>query len=75
MNVKNWLRNADALQRQQLADEAKTSVGYLWQLAGDHRKPGVEKAKALVSASELITPDMPLSLADLRPDIWGRSVA
>lgn len=75
MNLKNWMKKTDSAQRQRLADCADTSVGYLWQLAGGHRKPGVETAKALVKASQRVTPTAPMTLDALRPDIWGERVA
>lgn len=69
------MKTADQGQREALAKEAETSVGYLWLLAGGHRRAGVGKAKALVSAAAKVTPGMPLTLAELRPDIWGLEAA
>ncbi len=75
MNMKIWMKKASQEQRDALAAEANTSVGYLWQLAGGHRRAGVDMAKALVKASIKVTPDSALTLDGLRPDIWGLQVA
>ena len=37
----NWLKNATEEERSLIAKEAGTTVAYLWQLAGKHRKPSV----------------------------------
>lgn len=57
MNVKQWMAKATEDEREKVAKEAKTSVGYLWQLSGNHRQPSPRMAKALEVASRKITPD------------------
>lgn len=50
-----------------LAKKANTSPSYLSQCAGGHRKPSPSLAKKLVAA------DARLTLASLRPDVYGRA--
>lgn len=71
MDLKTWLNSATPEERETLADKAETGVNYLWQIAGGHRKPTPEKVKAIVKASEEVTPDRILDKAKIRPDIWG----
>ncbi|GAB3099812.1 hypothetical protein G8770_03670 [Aestuariicella hydrocarbonica] len=75
MKLNSWMKEASPELRSKLAAEARTSVGYLWQLAGEHRKPGAVMARRLVDASFVVTPDKPLRLEDLRPDIWDFKAA
>lgn len=38
-DMQAWLTHASADERQRVADESGISVGYLWLIAGGHRKP------------------------------------
>lgn len=62
--LREWLRGASDAERERVAKAAATSVAYLWQLAGGHRKPSIELASRLQVASSGT-----LTLAGLRPDI------
>ena len=55
-------------EREEVAKQAGTTVDYLWQLAGGHRKPSVELAKRLEAASKKIGKHM--RRHELRSDIW-----
>lgn len=57
MNVKHWLAATTEQERDQVAAEAGTTVGYLWQLSGHHRTPSPTLAANLEKASRRITPD------------------
>lgn len=65
MDMQTLLRSLEPDGREQLAKSAKTSVGYLYLIAGGHRNPSPKLAKKLVEA------DPRLTLAELRPDLWG----
>ena len=62
--LREWLHGATEADRERLAKEASTSVAYLWQLAGGHRKASIELASRLQAASAGA-----LTIAGLRPDI------
>lgn len=64
MDLQQWLRDASPDERERVATAVQTSVAYLYQLAGGHRRPGIDLAKRL--ASETGVPR-----AALRPDVWG----
>lgn len=68
MALKHFLNTLTSEQREALAVQAQTSVGYLDQLKGGHRKPGPALARRLVAASR-----GGLTLADVRPDLWGEA--
>jgi len=57
MNVKDWWGSTTHAERTLVADEANTTVGYLAQLAGGHRRPRQSLAAALEAATKLHTPD------------------
>lgn len=57
MNIYDWMEAASAEERERLAIEAKTSVAYLHQLKGGHRKPSRSLAERLETASNKITPE------------------
>ena len=61
MQLKEWMNKATAEEREALAKAASTSVGYLWQISGYHRKPSSYLAKDLEQASAAVTPDRVLS--------------
>lgn len=70
MNIKDFLNNLTPVAVAEFAARAETTVGHLAQLKGGHRKPSPEFAKRLVAASFGV-----LTLAELRPDVWGQLVA
>ncbi|MCP1446421.1 transcriptional regulator with XRE-family HTH domain [Pseudomonas sp. GGS8] len=63
--MQEWLKKATAKERDQVAAEAGTSVGYLYQIAGGHRKPSLELSKKLQAAS-----CGELTIQGLRPDLY-----
>lgn len=67
--MKTLLHELSDPEREALAREAKTSVGYLWQIAGRHKKPGKDLCERLVEAEPRLT------FAELRPDLWGPQAA
>lgn len=66
--MKTFLKQASPTEREALAEEVGTSVGYLYLLAGDHRRPSPALCHRLVAAQGK------LSLSELRPDIWVAAV-
>lgn len=68
--LRDWLGQTPNPKRQEVADTAGTSVAYLWQLAGGHRKASLEMAKRLQDASAGA-----LTIEGLRPDIFGSKAA
>ena len=64
--LRTWLSKTPPEQRQRVAEDAETSVAYLWQLSGGHRKASLEMAKRLQDATE-----GQLTIEGLRPDIFG----
>lgn len=75
MDMKRWLKSTTPIEREAVANIAETKSDYLNQLAGRHRRPSIKLTQRLVTASEACTPDRPLTLSGLRPDIWDSSVA
>lgn len=65
MDMKTYLKQATPEERQALASKVDSSVAYFYQIAGDHKKPGPQLCKRLVRAEPSLT------LAELRPEIWG----
>jgi NAD-dependent dihydropyrimidine dehydrogenase PreA subunit len=49
--LRAWLQSADAKERLQLAEDAKTTTGQLYQLAGGHRVAGPGLARKIELAS------------------------
>ena len=49
-----WLQKADVDARELLAKKADTSVAYLYQIAGGHRRASAELAIALEAASKKV---------------------
>lgn len=68
--LRDWLGQTNDPERQAMASRADTSVAYLWQLAGGHRKASLEMAKRLQDAS-----GGQLTIQGLRPDIFGSVAA
>lgn len=62
--ISEWLNSHCDNERKKLAEAASTSVGYLWQLAGGHRKASLELAVRLNKASKGA-----LTLEGMRPDL------
>jgi hypothetical protein len=62
--VRDWLNSHTDAERSALATSACTSVGYLWQLAGGHRKASAELASRLIKSSKGL-----LTLEGMRPDL------
>lgn len=69
MEFQSFWQSLPPDEKQRLAENANTSVGYLHLVAGKHRRPGPELAKRLVAAS-----GGTLTLPTLRPDLWGESI-
>lgn len=63
-HLRGWLAKTPEPRRKEVADKAGTSVGYLWQLAGGHRKAASDLAERLQDAS-----DGEITIAGLRPDL------
>jgi len=57
MNIYDWMNKATKAEREVVAAEARTSVGYLWQLSGSHRTPSKKLAERLEEATRKHTPD------------------
>lgn len=68
--LRDWLHSTKQPARESAASEAGTSVAYLWQLAGGHRKASLELAKRLQEATR-----GNLTIAGLRPDVFGEHPA
>jgi len=68
MDMKTFLRQATDEERQKLAAQVDSSVGYFYLIAGGHRNPSTSLCKSLVAA------EPKLSLCELRPDIWEPAV-
>ncbi len=49
--MQSWLSGACADERQRVADASGISVGYLWLIAGGHRKPSEDVAASLHQAT------------------------
>jgi DNA-binding transcriptional regulator YdaS (Cro superfamily) len=66
MDLKTYLYGLPPDERDDYAERAGTTVAYLIQLAGNHRKasPGLAKALAAASGNKV-------KLSALRPDIWS----
>lgn len=45
-----WLKGATEEERIKVANDSGTTVAYLWQLAGKHRKPSISLAAKLNNA-------------------------
>lgn len=64
MDIKTFMKEATPEEREALAKKVGSSVGYFWQLAGGHKKPGTDLCHRLVQAEPRLT------LHELRPDVW-----
>lgn len=50
--MQTWLSSASVDERQRVADASGISVGYLWLIAGGHRKPSEDVATSLHKATD-----------------------
>lgn len=50
--MQTWLSSASVDERQRVADASGISVGYLWLIAGGHRKPSEDVAANLHKATD-----------------------
>jgi hypothetical protein len=69
MDMKSYLRQASEEEREALALSVNSSVGYLYLIAGGHRRPGTDLCKALVASESKLT------LHELRPDVWAEPIS
>ena len=65
MDMKTYLQQATPVERDALAVEVGSSVGYFYLLAGGHRRASPRLCRRLIAAEPKLT------LTDLRPDIWS----
>lgn len=65
MNIKSFMQQATPDEREALAKAVGSSVGYLYLLAGGHRRPSVRMCRKLVEAEPRFV------LSELRSDIWA----
>ena len=63
--MKTYVKTFSKSDREALASLAGTTEGYLFQLAGNHRKPSALLSKKLEIASKGL-----LTRAELRPDLF-----
>lgn len=63
--MKTYMKQATPEEREALAEKVGSSVGYFYQIAGGHKRPGSKLCRALVAAESRLT------LSELRPDIWA----
>ena len=69
--VYKWWLSLDKEERERVALGANTSVAYIWQIAWKFRRAGSDKARLIHEASKRLTSGKEISLAELRPDLWG----
>jgi hypothetical protein len=67
MNLKDYLQKLNVDQRRAYAARAGVSMEYIYQLRAGNRVPSQKEAQKYVDASL-----GELTLANVRPDIWGR---
>lgn len=70
MNLSDYLDTLDRAAKEAFAERAGTTIEYLQQLKGSHRKPSVELSRKFVEASNGV-----VTLAGCRPDIWPSETA
>lgn len=76
MDLADFAGTLSPKQRTEFCRLAGTNKAYLSQLIGGHRKASINMAKSLVAASRKLFPDDSrrwLTLAGVRPDIWGQA--
>lgn len=64
--MKSYMQQSSREEREELAKNVGSTVGYFYQIAGGHKRPGPGLCKALVTFEPRLT------LGELRPDIWTR---
>lgn len=57
MDVKQWMSSTTQKERTEVTRLAGTTVSYLYQLSGQHRRPSSKLAARLEAASRQVTPD------------------
>ncbi len=70
MKLNEYLESLTPAEREAFAERTGTTDGYLKQLKCGHRKPSVPLCRRFVEASS-----DSLTLAELRPDVWGEQAA
>ena len=65
MELRDYFYGLESDDREDYAKRSGTTVAYLIQLIGGHRRPGTELAKALSRES-----GNEVTLPELRPDVW-----
>lgn len=65
MKLSEFMAEASAERREEVAQKAETTVAYLYQLAGGHRAASALLARRIENAT-----DGEVTRADLRPDIF-----
>jgi DNA-binding transcriptional regulator YdaS (Cro superfamily) len=68
MNLRSYLQSLPPTERKRLALRAKTTVAYLYQVAGGHRAVGPKLALAIEQVSGGC-----VTRHELRPDIFGKA--
>lgn len=74
MHFEKWLSNASAKERSALTDKARISPSHLSLMKAGKRKPSPATARRISNSIREITPDRPVELHELRPDIWDAPV-
>lgn len=72
MDLREWLHAATGEEREEMARAASTSVAYLYQLAGGHRRASANMAIAIETATQASVPGT-VPRGRLRPDYWPES--
>lgn len=70
MKLNAWMREHKNL-KEALADALGTSVGVLYQYAGDHVRMGPVRARKMEDATAELTPDAVVTRAESRPDLFA----
>lgn len=73
MNLSTWFNQANKDEVNALKDALKVSPSYISQIRNG-RAPSIRAAKTIVNITNTVTPDRPVELHELRPDIWDAPV-
>jgi len=68
MELKEWMKRHLTSEKEKLAADCKTTVAYLYQVAGGHRSASGKLAKAIEQYSNGL-----IDKSTLRPDLWDKS--
>jgi DNA-binding transcriptional regulator YdaS (Cro superfamily) len=68
MDIKALFKELSTEERHKLAEKVGTSTEYLRHCTSDRRRPSPKLCQKLVQAEPRLT------LAELRPDLWGEEV-